>query len=86
MTSVATVLISNNYKADLLKLRVVGIEGVVYIKQSPSECRTGKVGIYTKLAKEKAVRIGFYQDNRSIDDLKEYVCEELIESRFVVKA
>ena len=86
MSSVAKLMIESNYKANIFNIRMLGIDGVVFAKQSPSECRTGKVSIYCKMGKEAACKIGIYQDNYSVEGLKEYISEELIEKRFIVKA
>ena len=72
-------MIKNNYKADLFKISILGVDGIVYAKQNLGECRTGKISIYCKMGKEPACKIGVYPDNYKLKDLKDYVSEELIE-------
>jgi pyruvate formate-lyase activating enzyme-like uncharacterized protein len=84
MSSVSKLMIESNYKANIFNLSVQGVDGVVFVKQSPSECRSGRVSIYCKVGKEKANKIGVYSDNFSIESLKDYIAVELIEQEFIV--
>lgn len=78
MSTIATALINGNGKFQVAQFERGGDKFCIIAQQTPSECRTGKVSIYIKANNERAQRIGFYQDSRTVEELKEYVVEELL--------
>jgi hypothetical protein len=78
--NIATALISGNGRFDVATFTKDGDAFLVFVKQSPSECRAGRLSIYIKANSEKACRIGFYQDTGTTEELREYVSSELIDA------
>ena len=75
---IATALIQGNGRFDIHAFEAEGVQFSVFAKQTPGECRTGRVSIYIKAGSEKAQKIGFYGDVGTVDDVRAYVLEEIL--------
>jgi hypothetical protein len=75
----ATALIQGNGTFDVLAFSSGSDSFRVFAKQTPGECRTGRLSLYIKANEERAQRIGFAQDTGTVEELALYVSEELLE-------
>jgi hypothetical protein len=78
--NIATALIAGNGRVDLFELSQGSDTFAVFAKQTPGECRTGRLSLYIKANNEKAQRIGFHTDIGTVEELIGYVRDELIEA------